>query len=67
MIAKLSTWILGKAGAVDALVKLVAKGNKTDLIAEMVNNILEKYALLLEENAKLVQLLEEKYRKKHNL
>ena len=56
-----------KAGAVDTLVKLVAKGNKTSLIAEMVDDILEKYAPLLQENAELVQRLEEKYRKKHNL
>jgi len=56
-----------KAGAVDALIELVAKGNKTNLVEEMVNDLLEKYAQLLQDNAELVQILEEKYRKKHNL
>ena len=56
-----------KAGAVDALIELVAKGNKTNLVEEMVNDILEKYAQLLQDNAELVQIVEEKYRKKHNL
>lgn len=56
-----------KAGAVDALVELVAKGNKTELVAMMVDDLLTKYAPLLQENAELVQILEEKYRKKHNL
>jgi hypothetical protein len=56
-----------KAGALDALVKLVKKGNKTDLVEEMVNDILEKHAQVLQENTELVRLLEERYRKKHNL
>ncbi|MHB8596740.1 MAG: hypothetical protein ACYDER_08015 [Ktedonobacteraceae bacterium] len=56
-----------KAGALDALVKLVARNNKTDLVDQMVNDILAKYADVLQENEELVKLLEEKYRKKHNL
>ena len=56
-----------KAGAVDALVELVAKGNKTELVAMMVDDLLTKYASVLEENADLVRILEEKYHKKHNL
>jgi len=56
-----------KAGALDALVKLVSRGNKTDLVAEMVDDIIAKYAQLLQANEGLVRLTEEKYRKKHNL
>lgn len=56
-----------KAGALDALVRLVVKNNKTELVNEMVDDILAKYAQLLQENAELVQILEDKYRKKHNL
>jgi len=56
-----------KAGALDALVQLVARKNKTDLIDEMVTDILAKYAEVLRANEEMVQLLEEKYRKKHNL
>ena len=56
-----------KAGALDALVQLVARKNKTDLVDEMVTDILAKYAEVLRANEEMVQLLEEKYRKKHNL
>ena len=56
-----------KAGALDALVQLVARKNKTDLVDEMVTDILAKYAEVLHANEEMVQLLEEKYRKKHNL
>lgn len=56
-----------KAGALDALVKLAARGNKTDLIDEMVSDLLNKYASLLQENEELVRILEDHYRKKHNL
>jgi hypothetical protein len=56
-----------KAGAIDALVSLVAKGNKTNLVEEMVDDLIAKYAQLLQENAELVRILEDKYRKKHRL
>jgi len=56
-----------KAGALDALTKLVARGNKTDFFEEMVNDILAKYADVLQANGEMVQILEQKYRKKHNL
>ncbi len=56
-----------KAGALDALVKLVARGNKTDLVDEMVSDILEKHAQALQNNEELVGILEERYRRKHNL
>ena len=55
------------AGALDALVQLVADGNKTRLVDEMVRNLLAKYERELRENEDLVRLTEEKYRKKHNL
>lgn len=56
-----------KAGALDALVTLVTKGNKTDLVDIMIDDLIEKYAELLQGNEELVILKEEKYRKKHNL
>jgi len=56
-----------KAGALDALAKLVARGNKTDFFEEMVSDILAKYADVLQANSEMVRILEEKYRKKHNL
>lgn len=56
-----------KAGALDALIQLVARKNKTDLIDEMVDDILAKHADVLRENEEMVRLLEERYRKKHNL
>jgi len=56
-----------KAGALDALVQLVARKNKTDLVDEMVTDILAKYATVLQENEEMVRILEERYRKKHNL
>lgn len=56
-----------KAGALDALTRLVARGNKTDFFEEMVNDILAKYADVLQANGEMVQILEQKYRKKHNL
>jgi len=46
---------------------LVARKNKTDLVDEMVTDMLAKYAEVLRANEEMVQLLEEKYRKKHNL
>lgn len=55
------------AGALDALTKLVARGNKTDLVDEMVSDMLAKYEHVLQENVEMVRILEEKYRKKHNL
>jgi hypothetical protein len=55
------------AGALDALVQLVADGNKTRLVDEMVRDLLAKYERVLRENEDLVRLTEEKYRKKHNL
>ena len=55
------------AGAVDALVELVAGGNKTRLVNEMVRDLLRKHEQALRENEDLVRLTEEKYRKKHNL
>ena len=56
-----------KAGALDALVKLVARGNKTDLYDEMVNDILAKHADVLQGNEEMVRILEDRYKKKHNL
>ena len=55
------------AGAVDALVQLVAGGNKTRFVNEMVHEMVKKYDHLLQENEELVKLCEEKYRKKHRL
>jgi hypothetical protein len=55
------------AGALDALVQLVADGNKTKLVDEMVRDLLKKHERVLRENEELVRLTEEKYRKKHNL
>lgn len=55
------------AGALDALVELVAGGNKTRLVNEMVRDLLRKHEQALRENEDLVRLTEEKYRKKHNL
>lgn len=55
------------AGALDALAKLVHRGNKTELVNEMVEDLLEKHANLLQKNEALVRLLEEQYRKKHGL
>jgi hypothetical protein len=55
------------AGALDALVQLVAGGNKTKLVDEMVRGLLKKHERVLRENEELVRLTEEKYRKKHNL
>lgn len=54
-------------GALDALVELVAGGNKTRLVDEMVRDLLKKHEQELRENEDLVRLTEEKYRKKHNL
>ena len=56
-----------KAGALDALVQLVARKNKTDLFDEMVSDILAKHAEVLRDNEEMVRLLEERYRIKHNL
>ena len=56
-----------KAGALDALVQLVARKNKTDLFDEMVTDILAKHADVLSDNEEMVRLLEERYRIKHNL
>lgn len=56
-----------KAGALDALVKLVAKGNKTELLDEMLDDLFAKYAAQLQANEELVKIAEAKYRKKHNL
>ena len=55
------------AGALDALVQLVAEGNKTRLVDEMVRDLLKKHERPLRENEELVRLTEEKYRKKHHL
>jgi hypothetical protein len=55
------------AGALDALAKLEHRGNKTELVNEMVEDLLKKHADLLQKNEALVQLLEEQYRKKHGL
>ncbi len=56
-----------KAGAIDALVKLVADGKKNNLVAEMVNDILAKHAEVLGQNEELVKFYEEQYRKEYNL
>lgn len=56
-----------KAGALDAVIKLAARGNKTDLYDEMVDDILAKYADVLHKNEEMVRILEERYKKKHNL
>lgn len=55
------------AGAIAALAKLVHKGNKTDLINEMIEDLLEKYSQLLNDNEALVRILEDKVREKHHI
>lgn len=55
------------AGALAALAKLIHKGNKTDLINEMVEDLLEKYSQLLNQNEALVRKLEDKVREKHHI
>lgn len=55
------------AGALDALAKLMHRGNKTELVNEMIEDLLKKHADLLQKNEALVRLLEEQYRKKHGL
>ncbi len=55
------------AGALDALVQLVADGNKTKLVHEMARDLIKKHERVLQENEDLVRLCEEKYRKKHNV
>jgi hypothetical protein len=55
------------AGALDALAKLMHRGNKTELMNEMIEDLLKKHADLLQKNEALVRLLEEQYRKKHGL
>lgn len=55
------------AGALAALAKLVHKGNKTELINEMIEDILKKYAELLYDNEELVKILEAEIRKKHHI
>ncbi len=54
-------------GALAALAKLNHKGNKTDLINEMIEDLLQKYGQLLRDNEALVRLLEEQVRKKHHI
>lgn len=55
------------AGALGALAKLLHKGNKTDLINEMIEDLLEKHSQLLNENEALVRILEDQIRKKHHI
>ena len=55
------------AGALAALAKLIHKGNKTDLINEMIEDILQKYSDLLNQNEALVRILEDQIRKKHHI
>jgi hypothetical protein len=55
------------AGALDALVQLVAHGNKTKLVDEMARDLIKKHERTLREHEDLVGLCEEKYRKKHHL
>ena len=56
-----------KAGALDALIKLVADGKKNNLVAEMVEDILAKHVDALQGNEELVKFYEDKYRKEYNL
>src|SRR2546430_11292117 len=55
------------AGALAALAKLVHKGNKTDLINEMIEDFLNKYAQVLYDNEDVVQIKEDDIRKKHHI
>jgi len=55
------------AGALAALAKLVHKGNKTDLINEMIEDLLNKYAQVLYDNENVVQIKEDEIRKKHHI
>lgn len=55
------------AGAMTALAKLLHKGNKTDLINEMVEDLLQKHSQLLNDNEDLVRILEDQIRKKHHI
>lgn len=55
------------AGVLAALAKLVHKGNKTELINEMIEDILKKYSELLHNNEELVKILEAEIRKKHHI
>ena len=55
------------AGALAALAKLVHKGNKTDLINEMIEDLLNKYAQVLYDNEDVVRIKEDEVRKKHHI
>jgi DNA-binding transcriptional regulator PaaX len=55
------------AGALAALAKLVHKGNKTDLINEMIEDLLKKYSDLLIEREDVVRTKEDEVRKKHHI
>lgn len=55
------------AGALAALAKLVHKGNKTDLINEMIEDLLQKYSQLLNEREDVVRAKEDEIRKKHHI
>lgn len=55
------------AGAMAALAKLLHKGNKTELINEMIEDLLQKHSQLLRDNEELVRILEEGVRKKHHI
>jgi len=54
------------AGALAALAKLVHKGNKTDLINEMIEDLLNKHSQVLYGNEDVVHIKEDEIRKKHH-
>lgn len=53
-------------GAIEALGKLL-KLTKTEMYEEMMADYIKKHESVLEGHSDLVRLMEEKYRKKHNL
>lgn len=55
------------AGALAALAKLVHKGNKTDLMNEMIEDILQKYSQILIDREDVVRAKEDEVRKKHHI
>ncbi len=55
------------AGALAALAKLVHKGNKTDMLNEMIEDMLNKYSQVLIEREDVVRAKEDEIRKKHHI